>query len=178
MFAAAYLYKQTFAIPGSMFLVSESSGVEDNKLFLEKHFLRIFCNFSLWISGPEFNSIIVLRIVLRGWGGGRLTFDHVFQNILAGALFGMRVGLPLVCVLTACGASSCYLLSWTFGRAAVTRYLGHRIAPIQDKVSHSGHVELHVSFRTIWECHSSEQVNDFPLPLPLSCGPAGGWTWC
>ena len=42
VFAAAYLYKQTFAIPGSVFLVSESSGVEDNKLFPEKHFLRNF----------------------------------------------------------------------------------------------------------------------------------------
>ncbi|CAI8041587.1 Transmembrane protein 41A, partial [Geodia barretti] len=52
VFCAAYLYKQTFAIPGSVFL-----------------------------------------------------------NILGGAVFGVWVALPLVCLLSACGASLCYLLS-------------------------------------------------------------------
>lgn len=76
VFAAAYLYKQTFAIPGSVFL-----------------------------------------------------------NVLAGALFGVRYGLPLVCLLTACGASCCYLLSWLVGRHLVLHYLGHRIKPLQERVS-------------------------------------------
>ncbi|CAI8008539.1 Transmembrane protein 41A [Geodia barretti] len=75
VFSAAYLYKQTFAIPGSVFL-----------------------------------------------------------NILGGAVFGVWVALPLVCLLSACGASLCYLLSLVFGRRLVTRYLGHRLTPLQDRV--------------------------------------------
>ena len=57
-----------------------------------------------------------------------------FQNVLGGAVFGVWVALPLVCVLTACGASLCYLLSLSFGHSIVTRYLGHRITPLQERV--------------------------------------------
>ncbi len=54
--------------------------------------------------------------------------------MLAGALFGVWCGLPLVCLLTGLGASACYTLSWIFGRDLVCKYLGHRIQPIQTKV--------------------------------------------
>lgn len=114
VFAAAYLYKQTFAIPGSVFL-----------------------------------------------------------NILGGALFGVWVALPLVCVLTACGASLCYLLSWAFGRAVVMRYLGHRIAPVQDRLRSSHGVDLLLVLLSLrlfpmspnWLLNLASPLLGVPLPL-------------
>ena len=40
-----------------------------------------------------------------------------------------------MCLLTAAGASMCYLLSYCFGKDVVTRYFGHRLRPIQDKLT-------------------------------------------
>nr|CAD7201065.1 unnamed protein product [Timema douglasi] len=60
LFSSAYVYKQTFSIPGSVFL-----------------------------------------------------------NLLAGALFGVNMGFPLCCVLTAAGASFCYWLSFLVGKEVV-----------------------------------------------------------
>lgn len=57
------------------------------------------------------------------------------QNILAGALFGVRFGLPLVCLLTAIGASLCYTISRLFGRKLVLHYLGHRLQPLQERLN-------------------------------------------
>ena len=57
LFSSAYLFKQTFAIPGSVFL-----------------------------------------------------------NLLAGAIFGLSFGFCLTCVLTACGATCCYLMAKFVGR--------------------------------------------------------------
>ena len=62
LFTSAYLFKQTFAIPGSVFL-----------------------------------------------------------NLLAGAIFGLGLGFPLTCFLTACGATLCYLLAKFAGRNAASR---------------------------------------------------------
>ncbi|XP_038074122.1 transmembrane protein 41A-like [Patiria miniata] len=75
LFCSAYLYKQTFAIPGS-----------------------------------------------------------VFMNLLGGALFGIWYAFPLCCLLTAIGASFCYLLSHVCGRAVVMKYFSRRIQPLQKKV--------------------------------------------
>jgi len=67
-FSSAYLYKQSFAIPGS-----------------------------------------------------------AFMNLLSGALFGVAKGFILCCFLSACGATSCFLLSKTFGKALLTRFAPQRI---------------------------------------------------
>lgn len=67
-FASAYLYKQSFAIPGS-----------------------------------------------------------VFMNLLSGALFGVVNGFILCCVLSAFGASSCFLLSKTFGKAILLKFAPNKI---------------------------------------------------
>ncbi|XP_023932544.1 transmembrane protein 41A-A [Lingula anatina] len=75
LFCSAYLYKQTFAIPGS-----------------------------------------------------------VFMNLLAGALFGIWPGFPLTCILTACGATFCFLLSKTFGKAYVIHYFPDKVAKLQHMV--------------------------------------------
>ncbi|KAL8596744.1 hypothetical protein ACOMHN_046361 [Nucella lapillus] len=75
LFCSAYVYKQTFAVPGSVFL-----------------------------------------------------------NLLAGALFGTVHGFPLVCLLTACGASFCFLLSHNFGKGLLIHYFPDKVQFFQDKV--------------------------------------------
>ena len=72
LFCSAYIYKQTFAIPGSF-----------------------------------------------------------FSNIAAGALLGTWVGFPLVCILTAIGATCCYLLSKFFARSLFLGWFPDRIARMQ-----------------------------------------------
>ncbi|KAI6185319.1 hypothetical protein M3Y98_00009900 [Aphelenchoides besseyi] len=80
VFISAYLYKQTFAIPGSFLL-----------------------------------------------------------NIIAGALFDMWAGFFLVCFLTTCGSTLCYLFSEMFGREYVLYYFGERITYLQQKVDDNSH---------------------------------------
>ncbi|XP_061163735.1 transmembrane protein 41A-like [Saccostrea echinata] len=75
LFCSAYIYKQTFAIPGS-----------------------------------------------------------VFMNLLAGALFGVWKSFPLVCLLTATGATCCYSLSKYFGKQYVMKYFPDRVKFMQEKV--------------------------------------------
>lgn len=78
MFCTAYLYKQTFAIPGS-----------------------------------------------------------VFMNLLAGALFGLEKSVVITSVLTACGASLCFMLSKCFGRSILLYYFPDRIKTLEEKVHSS-----------------------------------------
>nr|XP_054752846.1 transmembrane protein 41A-like [Lytechinus pictus] len=75
LFSSAYIYKQTFAIPGS-----------------------------------------------------------VFMNLLGGALFGPWLAFPMCCVLSAFGATLCYLLSHFFGRALILKYAAERVKPLQKMV--------------------------------------------
>lgn len=78
LFCSAYIYKQTFAIPGS-----------------------------------------------------------VFMNLLAGALFGVWKSFPLVCFLTATGATCCYSLSKYFGKQYVIRYFPEKVKFMQEKVENN-----------------------------------------
>ncbi|XP_048202972.1 transmembrane protein 41A [Perognathus longimembris pacificus] len=57
-----------------------------------------------------------------------------FLNVLAGALFGPWLGLPLCCVLTSVGATICYLLSSRFGKQLVVSYFPDKVALLQRKV--------------------------------------------
>ncbi|XP_076089544.1 transmembrane protein 41A-A-like [Mytilus galloprovincialis] len=75
LFCSAYIYKQTFAIPGSVFL-----------------------------------------------------------NLLGGALFGVWTSFPLVCVLSATGASCCFLLSKYFGKQHIERFFPDKVRFLQGKV--------------------------------------------
>jgi len=59
----------------------------------------------------------------------------VLQNILAGSLFGIMYGFPLTCLLTAMGATNCYLLSAFFGRAHVMRYFGKQLDVLTARVN-------------------------------------------
>lgn len=75
LFCSAYLYKQTFAIPGS-----------------------------------------------------------VFMNLLAGAIYGIWLAFPLCCVLSAIGASLCFLLSKSFGKTLIMKYFADKLEPLQKMV--------------------------------------------
>ena len=75
LFCAAYLFKQTFAIPGSTLL-----------------------------------------------------------NVLAGSLFGTTTGFLLSCLLTATGATFCYLLARLIGRDAMEKYFAKFVSGIHNRL--------------------------------------------
>lgn len=75
LFSSAYIFKQTFAIPGSVFL-----------------------------------------------------------NLLAGALFGQWFGFVLACILSAVGATFCFLLSKFFGKEYIVKYFPDYLTVIQKKI--------------------------------------------
>ena len=56
------------------------------------------------------------------------------QNLLAGAIFGIWAGFPLVCFLTGCGATFCYLLSKAFGKLLLLQFFPDRVKALQTKV--------------------------------------------
>lgn len=57
------------------------------------------------------------------------------QNLLGGALLGCwPLGFPLCCVLTAVGASNCFLLSRLVGKAIIQRKFATKIQWFQEKV--------------------------------------------
>lgn len=75
LYCSAYIYKQTFAIPGS-----------------------------------------------------------VLMNLLGGALFGTWTAFPLVCVLTAVGATCCFMLSRMFGKTILMTYFPEKLSAVEAKV--------------------------------------------
>ena len=66
------------------------------------------------------------------------------QNLLAGALFGSLVGIPLVCILTAIGASCCFLLSYLFAHSLVDRFFHNRLHTVRAKVGVKKSINLRV----------------------------------
>lgn len=62
-----------------------------------------------------------------------------FLNVLAGALFGVLRGFPLCCLLTAFGATSCYLMSYNFGKKSLEHYFPAQIEFLQRKVESNSH---------------------------------------
>lgn len=54
---------------------------------------------------------------------------------MAGALFGVWKSFPLVCFLTATGATCCYNLSKYFGKQYVIRYFPEKVKFMQEKVN-------------------------------------------
>ncbi|XP_019854109.1 PREDICTED: transmembrane protein 41A-like [Amphimedon queenslandica] len=55
-------------------------------------------------------------------------------NLFAGAVFGLWIGFPLVCVLSASGASLCFLLSKLAGEELVKMCLKERLTSLSTKV--------------------------------------------
>ncbi|KAL4217226.1 Transmembrane protein 41A [Mactra antiquata] len=58
-----------------------------------------------------------------------------FMNLLGGALFGIWKSFPLTCLLSASGASCCFLLSKYFGKDFLMRYFPDKIQFMQKKVT-------------------------------------------
>ncbi|XP_028393438.1 transmembrane protein 41A-A-like [Dendronephthya gigantea] len=113
LFCSAYLYKQTFAIPGS-----------------------------------------------------------VFMNLLAGALYGLKYGLPCVCIMTATGASCCFLLSKYFGRPVLLHYFPQKLQRLQNKIKENSDnlfgFLLFLRFFPMspnWFLNMASPVLDIPLKL-------------
>ncbi|XP_065496383.1 transmembrane protein 41A isoform X1 [Caloenas nicobarica] len=115
LFCAAYLYKQSFAIPGSCLLVRPGCGRGER------------CG--------------ALRAVPRGGGRAgdapcvpRAVSVCARQNVLAGALFGPWAALALCSLLASLGATCCYLLSGAFGKRLLVHYFPEKVALLQGKV--------------------------------------------
>ncbi|XP_063239204.1 transmembrane protein 41A-like [Bacillus rossius redtenbacheri] len=60
-------------------------------------------------------------------------------NLLGGALFGVKHGLPLCCTLTAAGASLCYWLSHMFGAELVQSYFSRQLQKLRVKIEENSH---------------------------------------
>jgi len=96
----------------------------------------------------------------------------VFLNVLAGAIFGLWVGFPLVCILTATGASSCYLLSKYFGKEYVLYYFQQRLTTIQAMIEgNREHLFYYLLFARLvpmtpnWFINIASPILNVPLPL-------------
>ena len=79
--------------------------------------------------------IVSLYQNIAQWTRSGTVRSFPFQNCLAGAIFGPWWGFPMVCVLSAVGATNCYLLSKYFGKDYVVRYFPDKIGVVQRKVS-------------------------------------------
>ncbi|KAF2364876.1 SNARE associated Golgi protein [Trinorchestia longiramus] len=113
LFSLAYVYKQTFAIPGS-----------------------------------------------------------ALMNVLGGALFGVWVAVPVVCLLTAVGASCCYLLSSISLAHLLVRFEQERVRKLRNKIrgNNSSLFLFLLSLRIFpgtpnWFLNMAAPVADVPLHL-------------
>jgi len=59
----------------------------------------------------------------------------VFLNLLAGHLFGISIAFPLVCLLTACGASFAFLLSRFFASSFVQSFFPEQVVNLRQRIS-------------------------------------------
>jgi len=101
LFSSAYLFKQTFAIPGSVFL-----------------------------------------------------------NLLAGAIFGLPVGFCLTCILTASGASCCFILARFAGREFATRYFPARMSSFKQQLDENSHrLPYFLLFLRLFPCSPNWAIN-------------------
>jgi len=101
LFCAAYLFKQTFAIPGSMLL-----------------------------------------------------------NLLAGALFGWKVGFLLSSVLTATGATFCYLLAKFLGKEVAEKYFPKALVKFQQQMSaNQNRLPYFLLFLRLFPCSPNWAIN-------------------
>lgn len=96
----------------------------------------------------------------------------VFLNILAGAIFGVVGGFCLVCLLTAVGASCCYLLSKYFGKKYIQSYFPHRIAAFQTTIEENRqHLFYYLLFARLfpmtpnWFINIASPILNIPLPI-------------
>ncbi|XP_046384661.1 transmembrane protein 41A-like [Ischnura elegans] len=132
-FATAWLYLLTILapsidkkqvalhFPNSLVELQELS--DTLKAYYEKHFvyvLTLFCSAYLYKQS----------FMIPG---------SALLNLLAGALFGSMLALPIVCSLTAVGASMCFLISKHFGKDLLEKYFPDKIQSLQRMVQSNSH---------------------------------------
>jgi len=101
LFGSAYLFKQTFAIPGSVFL-----------------------------------------------------------NLLAGAIFGLPIGFTLTSILTASGATFCFLLARFAGQDFATKYFPTRMAGFKKQLEENSHrLPYFLLFLRLFPCSPNWAIN-------------------
>ena len=71
----------------------------------------------------EGNTFLLIRLVSTHFFQTFAIPGSMLLNLLAGALFGWKIGFALTCVLTATGATFCYLLAKFLGRDLAGRVL-------------------------------------------------------
>ncbi|KAG8230083.1 hypothetical protein J437_LFUL009202 [Ladona fulva] len=93
-------------------------------------------------------------------------------NLLAGAIFGTWLALPIVCLLTAVGASVCFLISKNFGKDILEKFFPDRVRRLQTKVmANSGRLLYFLLFLRIfpvtpnWFINVASPIAGVPLPL-------------
>jgi transmembrane protein 41 len=86
----------------------------------------------------------------RNWGSVMLLFIYTYLfkycfsipgssllNLLGGALFGTSIAFPLVCLLTSCGASLCYLYSLRFGERIAHHLMGDTLDSFKKQINNA-----------------------------------------
>ncbi|RWS03670.1 transmembrane protein 41A-A-like protein, partial [Dinothrombium tinctorium] len=93
-------------------------------------------------------------------------------NLISGSLFGITIGFILSCVLTAVGASFCYLLSKFCGKQLIVEHFPSRIAflkqTIDDSRSRLIYILLFLRLFPItpnWFLNIASPIIDIPLHL-------------
>eukprot|EP01127_Copromyxa_protea_P021551 TRINITY_DN7447_c0_g1_i2.p1 TRINITY_DN7447_c0_g1~~TRINITY_DN7447_c0_g1_i2.p1 ORF type:complete len:209 (+),score=45.01 TRINITY_DN7447_c0_g1_i2:218-844(+) len=65
----------------------------------------------------------------------------IFLSFLAGSLYGLSFGVPLVCFLSACGASGSYWISYFFGRRLLETYCPDKLKLFGEQIEkHRGNL--------------------------------------
>merc|ERR1719259_646603 len=81
-------------------------------------------------------------------------------NLLAGALFGWKIGFALTCVLTATGATFCYLLAKFLGRDLAERYFSKVVLRFQKQMSTNQHrLPYFLLFLRLFPCSPNWAIN-------------------
>ncbi|XP_065531228.1 transmembrane protein 41A isoform X1 [Lathamus discolor] len=132
LFCAAYLYKQSFAIPGSSLLVRErGGGLQGGSRY--QPLRGALCPQAVVGEEPGWRlKAAGVRAHACVPSGSQPVVPR--QNVLAGALFGPWTGLVLCSALTSVGATFCYLLSGAFGKQFIVYYFPDKVALLQGKV--------------------------------------------
>jgi len=74
----------------------------------------------------------------------------VFLSFLAGALFGVKVGVPLVCATSTIGATCSYLLSYYVCRHLVKKFFPDKLALFSRELAkHRSHIMNYILFLRI-----------------------------
>jgi len=74
----------------------------------------------------------------------------VFLSFLAGALFGVRIGVPFVCLMATLGATCSYLLSYYICRNLVQKFFPEKLAILAGELSkHRNHLFNYILFLRI-----------------------------